>query len=434
LLNPADNTLLTQVGPGTPMGALMREYWIPALLPSELPLPDSNPVRVKLLGEQLIAFRDSHGAVGLIQDHCPHRGASLFFGRNEESGIRCVYHGWKFDVSGACVDMPNEPAESDFKQKVRAVAYPTFEHGGIVWAYMGSRVTPPPLPNLEVLAHGGGQTRVTCIQRPCNWVQALEGDLDTGHLTFLHQGHERVEAQQPGTFSYYMLRERAAHYNVVDTPGGTMYGAWRPADNDQEYWRIGHFFMPFYALVPQSVLGLRVGARAWVPIDDEHTLAFSMSVVRDVPSARKVVPPVMRENSSGWYGRFQTVANADNDYLIDRARQRSKASYTGIPGSFLEDGAVTGSMGPVYDRSQERLGNSDVMIIRTRRRLLDAARALAQRGTTPPGVDEPDAYAQRSGGVLLAEGANWIEDTVELRRAFVEHPELDSTIGGPMVG
>src|SRR5205814_10145431 len=149
MLSKIDNETVGRVGPGTPMGLLMREYWVPALLSSELPHPDTDPVRVVLLGEKLIAFRDTNGQVALIHNHCPHRGASLFFGRNEEAGLRCVYHGWKFDTSGACVDMPNEPAESDFKSKVKATAYPTHERGGIVWAYMGPRADPPPLPDLQ---------------------------------------------------------------------------------------------------------------------------------------------------------------------------------------------------------------------------------------------------------------------------------------------
>src|ERR687886_61700 len=144
MLKKEDNELITRVGPGTPMGNLMREYWVPAMLSSELPAPDSDPVRVLLLGERLIAFRDSNSRVGLLANNCPHRGASLFFGRNEECGLRCVYHGWKFDVAGRCVDMPNEPPESNFKDKVRAVAYPCAERNGLVWAYLGDRATPPP--------------------------------------------------------------------------------------------------------------------------------------------------------------------------------------------------------------------------------------------------------------------------------------------------
>src|SRR5918996_5810171 len=150
MLPAKDNKLLTRVGPGTPMGNLLRRYWMPALLSSELPSPDCPPVRVRILGEDLIAFRDSDGKTGLFQQACPHRGASLFFGRNEELGLRCVYHGWKFDATGACVDMPSEPAESNFKSKVRANSYPSIERNGIIWTYMGPREEPPPMPQHHI--------------------------------------------------------------------------------------------------------------------------------------------------------------------------------------------------------------------------------------------------------------------------------------------
>src|SRR5689334_2560338 len=149
MLSQQDNEATTRIGPGTLMGTLMRQYWLPVLLSSELPAPDCDPVRTLVLGEKLIAFRDTNGQVGLIQNHCPHRGASLFFGRNEGAGLRCVYHGWKFDVSGQCVDMPNEPAESNFKTKVRARAYPAAEYGGLVWIYMGPPEKQPPLPHYQ---------------------------------------------------------------------------------------------------------------------------------------------------------------------------------------------------------------------------------------------------------------------------------------------
>src|SRR5688572_24508873 len=168
------------------MGNLMRQYWVPAGLSRELPSPDCDPVRIMLLGEKLIAFRDSHGRVGLLPNHCPHRGASLFFGRNEECGLRCVYHGWKFDVDGSCVDMPNEPAESDFRTKVRAVSYPTHERCGTIWTYMGPHNPPPPLPQLEWLdlpeSHHVASKRV----QYSNWVQAMEGDIDQSHVSFVH--------------------------------------------------------------------------------------------------------------------------------------------------------------------------------------------------------------------------------------------------------
>src|ERR671926_959539 len=210
MLSQEENELITRVGPGTPMGNLMREYWLPAMLSSELPGPDSDPVRVLLLGEQLIGFRDTSGKVGLLAHNCPHRGASLFFGRNEEHGLRCVYHGWKFDVEGTCVDMPNEPAESDFKHKVKAVAYPTQERGGIVWAYLGPRKTPPPLPELEGNMLPGAQA--WAYAQSANWFQILEGHIDTAHVSFLHYGGLQPEEVPQGTFSEYQLRQRSAHF------------------------------------------------------------------------------------------------------------------------------------------------------------------------------------------------------------------------------
>src|ERR687883_619444 len=200
MLSPADNQLLTRVGPGTPMGALLRCFWLPFALASELPVPDSDPIRVRLLGEDLVAFKDTTGQVGLIQNNCPHRGASLFFGRNEECGLRCVYHGWKFDTAGRCVDMPNEPAESNFKDKVRAVAYPCRERGGIIWTYMGPRATPPPLPDLEANLVGQENVVISIIHRPCNWMQGWEGEMDPVHQAFLPGGATRLEDTTPGTF------------------------------------------------------------------------------------------------------------------------------------------------------------------------------------------------------------------------------------------
>ncbi|HLZ27289.1 MAG TPA: Rieske 2Fe-2S domain-containing protein [Chloroflexota bacterium] len=438
MLSQQDNELVTRVGPGTPMGNLMRQYWVPTMLSSELPAPDCDPVRVLLLGEQLIAFRDSNGKVGLLANNCPHRGASLFFGRNEEAGIRCVYHGWKFDVSGTCVDMPNEPAESDFRTKVRAVGYPCQERGGIVWSYLGPRSSPPPLPDLEPNMLPDDQVVLTAIQRDCNWLQGLEGDIDTSHLGFLHLGAIDPENTKPGTFQHYTVKDRAPRYSVVDTEYGAMYGAYRPADAGRLYWRIAQFLFPFYAMIPTGVLGLQVLARAWVPMDDEHMLFFSMGSRPSVATITAVNAPATRNragedllpNRTDWNGRFRLAANAGNDYKIDRGRQRRREDYTGIPGIHTQDQAITESMGPILDRSTERLGTSDVMVIRVRRRLMEAARALAERDLTPPGVDRPDVYRVRSGGAILPESADWLEATAELRQAFVEHPQLDPAIAG----
>ena len=433
MLDRKDNELLCRVGPGTLMGGLMRQYWVPAALSSELPERDGAPLRVRLLGEDLIGFRDSSGAVGLVRNSCPHRGASLFYGRNEQGGLRCVYHGWKFDVTGACVDMPSEPPESNFRQKITAVAYPCVERGGLIWAYLGGRATPPPLPALEpnLLA----DSSIQVYQRECNWMQALEGDIDTCHTVFLHLGHLTPDDAPAGSWARYALTDRAPRYAVADTDFGVMYGAYRPAEAGSNYWRMANFLFPFYAMVPTGVLGLEVRVRAWVPMDDDHTLAISLTR-GPRPTARtagrqSVGPVETLPNTTDWYGRFRAVANARNDYLIDRKEQREGISYTGIGAIFLQDQAVTESMGPIYDRTQEHLGTSDMMVIRTRKRLLDAAKALRDEGRIPPGVDDPGAYAVRSGGMVLPEGVNWVEATKERRQAWVDHPGLSrASLGG----
>ena len=431
MLSRDDNELLCRIGPGTPMGNLMRQYWVPAALSSELPEPDGAPLRVRLLGEDLIAFRVSSGAVGLIQNSCPHRGASLFYGRNEAEGLRCVYHGWKFDVSGRCVDMPIEPAESNFKQKVRAVTYPCVERGGLIWTYLGPRPTPPPMPELEATMLA--DNRIQVYQRDCNWIQALEGDIDTGHTVYLHLGGVDASEVPPDSWARYALADRAPRYEVTDTDSGVMYGAYRPAEADTNYWRIANFLFPFYAMIPTGVLGLEVRVRAWVPMDDAHTLAFLITHGAPPPprnaGRQAVAPPETLPNTTDWYGRFRCAADGTNDYLIDRKAQKT-VSFTGIGSIHLQDQAVTESMGPVYDRTREHLGTSDAMVIRTRKRLLDAARALRDRGQIPPGVDDPRVYAVRSGGVVLPRGADWIEATQKLRTAWTEHPGLTRSVLG----
>ncbi|MGH2586966.1 MAG: Rieske 2Fe-2S domain-containing protein [Dehalococcoidia bacterium] len=445
MLSKEDNDLLCRVGPGSPMGDLVREYWMPALLPSDLPAPDCDPMRVRLLGENLIAFRDTAGRVGLFANECPHRCASLFYARNEENGLRCVYHGWKFDVEGRCVEMPSEPTESNFKDKVRATAYPCVEQGGTIWAYMGRRGTPPPLPDIYTnIGPASESPAVSRILRECNWMQGLEGDIDTSHTGFLHRALGRKA--EPGTWEYYLDRDRAPKYKAADTEYGTIYGAYRPAEEDTDYWRIGQFLLPFYTMPGTGVLGGpagRRGQRAWVPLDDENTMFWSFGL--RMPGG----PPPRTNGAAGagaspgngasgplaafggfaaggflpdtsdWLGRAKLAANAANDYMIDREAQRTK-TFTGIGGIHLQDQAITESMGGVQDRSKEHLGTSDMMVIRTRLRLINAAKALRDRGTTPPGVDQPEVYRVRSGGVVLPRDADWLEATRELRRLDVD--------------
>src|SRR5262245_35105993 len=217
MLSKDDNEVLCRVGPGTPMGNLLRQYWFPAMPSYELPSPDSPPKRLRLLGEDLVAYRDTEGRVGVLAQACPHRGASLFFGRNEEAGLRCVYHGWKFDVTGQCTDMPSEPAESNFKSKIKATAYPARDVNHMVWIYMGPRSTPPPFPTYEILTLPPEQVNEPSIMmEEANWFQNLEGDIDSSHIDYLH-GRLHLEKPLPGAVRGFYSIDRAPKLTVVTT-------------------------------------------------------------------------------------------------------------------------------------------------------------------------------------------------------------------------
>ena len=427
MLSQEDNEYLCRVGPGTPMGQLMRQYWIPAIRSDEV-VPDGRPIRVRLLCEDLIGFRSTDGKVGLVQNNCPHRGASLFFGRNEEEGLRCVYHGWKFDVSGRCVDMPNEPAESNFKDKVRANAYATTERGGIIWAYMGPRETPPPLPDLEATIVNTETKNLSLIRRACNWMQGLEGELDTVHAAFLHGGATKPETLDKHSFNYYQYSQRAPRFHVLDTAWGTSYGAYRPAEADTEYWRIAHFLFPFYAMQPTGTMGENAKLNAYVPIDDENLMQWECHIEMSGKGSRfgQGGRGEYKPTTTDWLGRFNLVQDWSNDFLRDYEAQKRWDSYSGIPGIRQQDMAVTESMGPIYKRWQEHLGTTDVMIIRTRRRLIQAAKALEEKGVLPPGVDQPEVYRVRSGECVLPKGQNWWEASTNRREAWgVAQPSGD---------
>jgi phthalate 4,5-dioxygenase oxygenase subunit len=425
MLSQEDNELLTRVGPGTPMGELFRQYWIPAVRSDELPSPDCPPLRIKLLAEELVAYRGTSGAVGLMQNACPHRGASLFFGRNEESGLRCVYHGWKFDVTGACVDMPSEPAESNFKNKVRAKAYPTRERNGIVWAYMGPREAPPRLPELEGNMHS--EYSISVLYRANNWMQGIEGELDTIHAAFLHSRPNQQRTAEPGTFAYYTAKSPHGKFSVRETDFGTSYGMYREAEPDTNYWRIGHLLFPFFAMPPgASTLGEDARFLAYVPMDDYNTLEWGVGKRAPEVQAQGLLGREYLPNGTGWFERFRIDQDLNNNFNIDREAQRRGDSYTGIPGIRQQDMAMTETMGPIMDRANEHLGTTDQMIIRTRRRYIAAAKALRDQGITPPGVDRPEVYRQRFGQVVLPRNVDWWEATRLLRERFEAAPEQAS--------
>jgi len=408
VLSQANNERVTRTGPGTPMGAAMRRYWIPAMLSAELPDADSDPVRIKLLGEDLIAFRDSNGRVGLLAHNCPHRGASLFFGRNEEAGLRCVYHGWKFDVDGTCVDMPNEPTESDFRTKVRAVAYPTVERAGVVWTFMGGGDPPPlqtqewmrvPAENLDVCKHLG----------EANWLQLLEGGIDTAHSSFLHRSFGRSASLDTRTFR---ARSTAPKLEVITTEYGYTYAGIRSLpDQDRNYVRVYQYVLPFHQMRAfEGYLGHSlISGHIWVPADDETTWVWSWTYTANgEPLPAEVIEA--EKKSAGRLasdvvpGTFRFRRNKDNDYLIDRQRQKT-VNYTGIDVISAQDQAVQESMGPIYDRSREHLGTSDVAIIAARRLLLEACDDV-ERGREPLG-SRLETISARAAEMLLPQDEHW---------------------------
>ncbi len=418
MLSKEENELLTRVGPGTPMGDLMRQYWIPMLLSSELAEPDGPPLRMRLLGEELIAFRDTNGRVGLLAANCAHRGASLFFGRNEEAGLRCVYHGWKYDVTGKCVDMPSEPPESTFKDRVRQRAYPCTEKGGVIWTYMGPRSEPPPLPQLEWMSVPEENRILTPFLRECNWMQALEGDIDTAHLYFLHA---RLDPTADERTNGVFHQDRHPKLDIHETKYGVYYGARREENDNEYYWRITQFMFPFHTYFPPGGFP-GVPGHIWVPLDDENTMVWSLGYSPDKPVEPR---DRARAGSGGQFlpatshplGRRRLAANASNDYMIDREAQRT-VSFTGIPTIPLQDQAMTESMGAIVDRTQEHLGSTDAMIIKVRHRLIEAARALRDEGVIPPCVDNPEWYAVRSASLVLPKQAKWEQETEEILKAF----------------
>jgi len=428
MLSKKDNDILCRVGRGTPMGNLMREYWLPAFISQELE-PDGWPRRIRLLGEDLIAFRDTDGKVGVIDENCPHRGSSMIFARNEESGVRCVYHGWKFDFSGACVDMPSEGPESSFKEKVQIKAYRTQERNGIVWLYMGPRKDPPPLPDLEVNLDGSPLKRPGIpfkYVRQCNWAQALEGDIDSVHLNFLHTRLDRDKS------SYVTLGDSTPKFEMVPTEYGHYFGVRREVD-DKYYWRINQFGMPFYTAVTGPF------SKVWMPIDDYNTLVMEWSPSRspDMPREADDTENMLtarqpwgykQDNPMIPWGNWLLKADVDNEWLRDRSLEK-KTLYLGIYSNPLQDSAVQVTMGQIYDRSREFLGTTDKAIITFRRIMVTAAKKFRDTGELPPTVNNAELYRVRGFAALLPKEANWIEASEDWRKAFSDGPPEEYRVG-----
>ncbi|SAK88104.1 aromatic ring-hydroxylating dioxygenase subunit alpha [Caballeronia ptereochthonis] len=403
MLRKEQNDLVTQTGPGSPMGELFRRFWLPALLSEELAEPGGEPVRLQLLSERMLAFRDSTGKLGLIDEFCAHRGVSLWFGRNEEGGIRCPYHGWKYDVNGQCVDVPSEPAESGYCNKIKLKSYPLVEQGGVIWVYMGPKDEQPPLPAFEFSTVPASQSFMSKRLQECNWLQALEGGVDSSHVSFLHSGSLNTDPLFKGSRgNQYNLSDLSPVFEVVESDGGLFIGARRNAENNQYYWRITPWVMPCFTMVPPRG-DHPVHGHFWVPIDDENCWAWSFDYhpTRDLTEAEVQA----MKDGKGIHvryipGTYIPLQNKTNNYLMDRAAQKAGITYSGVEGIAMQDASLQESMGPIQDRTRENLVSTDNGIIMVRHRLMKAARALAEKGIEPPGRD-PESQKVRSVAIVL---------------------------------
>jgi phthalate 4,5-dioxygenase len=390
---------LVRTGPGTPMGNLLRRYWVPVLMSQEIAEPDGPQMRVQILGEKLLAFRDTDGEVGLIDEFCSHRGVSLYFGRNEENGIRCAYHGLKFTRSGECVDVPSAP---DLCKKMGIKAYPCLERAGVVWAYMGPRDSMPAAPEVEWCTLPASHVFVSKRLQECNYLQAMEGGIDTTHVSYVHRFEVDGDPMHRGSKANdYIKADGNVIFQIEKSDCGlTLYGR-RNGEPDSYYWRITQWLFPWYTLIPPFGEHA-LGGHVWVPIDDEHCWAWSINFHPDKPLSAEERSHM--EAGRGIHceyepGTFRAKANKDNDYLIDRRAQREKRAYSGVFGISVQDASLQESMGPIQDRENERLLPTDRAIVMARRMLYDAATAL-EAGVEPPALDAGKQHV-RAAGVLL---------------------------------
>jgi phthalate 4,5-dioxygenase len=420
-----ENDALTRVAPGTLMGNLFRQYWIPVVPVEHLAEPGGQPLRLKLLGEDLVLFRQRSGQLGLIGAYCSHRLGPLFFGRVEDDGLRCPYHGWKYGRLGECLDMPNVPREQQFMDEIHHPAYPCAEQGGIIWTYMGSARELPPLPDFEYLRVADEDRNYRLFYQQCNYLQVMEGGIDPTHVMWLHSPYDLADdelAEQQPAQQKVANRSGARtpmDVEIADTAGGFTYGAKRPAGDGKSLWRVNQFIMPFYTMPPG---GDQKQARAYIPIDDESCVKWQIKwyPTRDIKRSTQesLRAPFDEEaydppTNSAPFGHIRMKAKKSNDYLINW--EIHKTRRFGIAGVNLQDVCVTENEGPgpILDRTKEHLCAGDLSTIKARLMLLDAAKALREHGTVPPGAKDPSIYRVRGTSVVVPDDVNWIDGVRE---------------------
>ena len=409
MLSKEDNQLLTQTDQGTPMGDMFRRYWIPALRSEELER-DGKPQRVKLLGEELVAFRDTEGKVGLIDERCPHRGTSLFFGINAGCGIRCMYHGWKFDTEGNCSEIPSEPKDGKFRKSIKLKHYPVKEISGIIWTYMGPEEHMPPFPEFYWMALPEESKLIERVWQECNYAQAMENDLDYVHAAFLHKAHQEQNVQE-GILStdlgidpnHPLVKNPPVKQAVQDTNYGKRCIAVGIGDETKNAFMEIHYIFPFYTYPPRFS-GEDGMWHAFIPRDDHSTwtwdVQFTHKGVIDVAAQHARRGLKLDENN-------KKKINMDNEYGQDRELQKT-GNFTGIRGIANQDHAATETMGTIVDRSRERLGTSDLPVVHMRRILLSQAKAFKD-GQSPMPLDNKTLKTLYSDGLYDDNTKTWQE-------------------------
>ncbi len=404
MLSPEDNEMLTRVGPGSPMGDLFRRFWIPILLADELPEPDCKPKRVKTLGDFFVAFRDTEGHLGLLDARCPHRGADLSYGLNEEGGLRCAQCYWKFDIHGKVLDLPLEPEDSRLWREAGANAYQIKEYGGLLWAYVGPQDDIPDLPEFEWTHVPADHRYLSRFLVECNYMQGVEGGLDASRVAALQKTGAITTNDPLGEDVDHAVQAKRTDYGLLI--GTVLEGESSPTVDLQ----VTHWLMPFYTTTPTDAAGVLEGV-AWVPIDDESTMAFAVTYNPKRPLSKKVLSeikkgkrmhPVLDETG------VRRKLNKDNGYLED-GKSRATGFADRFDNTFEMIIACQESMGTIVDRSKENLGANDAAVEQARKVLIDAAVDLME-GTVPVIVHKGEAYRVRSYASKLERGVAFDED------------------------
>ena len=437
MMTPQENDLLCRVEGAAPMGQLMRQHWQAVCLIEEVAEADGTPIKARVLGEDLVVFRDTEGKVGVMDEYCPHRRASLVYGRNEDCGLRCLYHGWKMDTQGTVIEMVSEPVASGMAGKVKHKAYTTQEWGGFVWAWMGSTIAQlaergepaPAFASPPWAPTANARVSIAKIIIPCNWAQILEGQIDSAHSSSLHSSDmvpSRVDsAKATGSVWLRPSTDKSPRMQVQRTGYGFRYAAIRRPIKDaatHDYVRSTVFVAPASALIPPN--DQYNVANINTPIDDTHT-AFHFiawghpSSTPDTEAWRTFLHTQVGVDLDSKYHPKRTL---DNDFLQDRAWMK-EGNYTGVPGIPNQDMIMWVTMGPIADRTYDRLGASDLAIVEFRRRMMDALREFGETGRAIGTGPDAAPAGLCSYQAIVPKTTDW--------REHVAHSVWDGAAGGP---